>query len=298
MTNRGATRTLVAVLAACLSGCSDGDQRRSPLGPTAPEPFQIYNVTPAVGYVEGSSSVAVSGSGFKPGTTISFGGIAVEASVVGSSRINALTPAHPEGTVDVVVTLPGGDSLTLAHGYTYQRFGVLAISPVVGATGGGTHVVIGGTGFLAGTTVQFDTASVPSFAYQGNLYLTAPPHDAGIVDVTVVGPDGRTARLASSYTYTTPLLFDVNGTWEGGAGGEQENPLELTIRNNVITAVTCAGASATLSTPVRLQEGEFSYSDDGVVISGRALAPTQLEGAITLGRCGNMRWYAERKAGR
>ncbi|MCP4712719.1 MAG: cell surface receptor IPT/TIG domain-containing protein, partial [Planctomycetes bacterium] len=66
------------------------------------------------------------------------------------------TPAHAAGAVDVVVTNDFGSD-TLVNGFTYNTApAITAINPANGSTGGGLTVSIAGTGFVSGTTVDFD----------------------------------------------------------------------------------------------------------------------------------------------
>jgi hypothetical protein len=83
---------------------------------TAPN---ITSVSSASGPTGGGNSVTISGTGFATGATVSFGGTNSSSIVVGSTTINTVAPAHAAGTVNVVVTNPGGQSATLTDGYTY-----------------------------------------------------------------------------------------------------------------------------------------------------------------------------------
>ena len=74
---------------------------------TAPDPDVV---TPSSGPVVGGTSVTISGSGFAAGATVTLGGTSAPATVVGSTTINAVAPAHASGAVTVVVTNPGGQS--------------------------------------------------------------------------------------------------------------------------------------------------------------------------------------------
>jgi IPT/TIG domain len=87
---------------------------------TAPDPNVV---TPSSGPTTGGTSVTISGSGFATGATVSIGGANASATVVGSTTINAITPAHAAGAVNVVVTNPGGESATLNSGFSYTSSG-------------------------------------------------------------------------------------------------------------------------------------------------------------------------------
>jgi hypothetical protein len=82
-------------------------------------------------------------------------------------------------------------------------FTVMTIKPPSGSSGGGTPVMITGTGFSGVTTVTF--GGVPAVNVQAvndtTITATTPPHAAGAVDV-VVGGGPTVVTLPSGYTYT------------------------------------------------------------------------------------------------
>ncbi len=82
---------------------------------------EVISVSPNTGTTAGGAPVTISGSNFKTGASVAFGG-ALAGSVfrVSDSQLTAVTPAHFAGVVDVTVTNTGGGSGTLLRGYTYQ----------------------------------------------------------------------------------------------------------------------------------------------------------------------------------
>jgi hypothetical protein len=79
-------------------------------------------VSPTSGSTTGGTAVTLTGTNFVSGATVTFGGTAASSVVVVSgSQITAVTPAHKQGGVSVVVTNPGGQSGTLASGFTDSR---------------------------------------------------------------------------------------------------------------------------------------------------------------------------------
>lgn len=83
-------------------------------------PVELTGVSPPSGPTSGGTAVTLTGSGFAPGATVSFGGAAASSVVVQSAtRITAFTPAHAAGTVAVTVTNPGGAADTLSPGFFY-----------------------------------------------------------------------------------------------------------------------------------------------------------------------------------
>jgi hypothetical protein len=79
-----------------------------------------------------------------------------------------------------------------------------AITPNVGAIGGGTQVKITGFGFVQGDSVKFDNfaATAVNVTSLTELTATAPAHSAGTVDVEVCDSAGKPkASLKKSFTY-------------------------------------------------------------------------------------------------
>ena len=180
---------------------------------------------------------------------------------------------------------------------------VTALSESLGSTGGGAEVRIEGTGFLdfgndGGLVVTFGgvlarIAEMSSTA----IVTTVPAHEAGLVDVVVLNPDGQSGRLAGGYTYASPDTFDLNGEWEGRAL-RGEVLFRFSIRNNTLTAMTCdtSGSVDVLPAP-SVAGGEFSFTGtDGVAVSGRFVSPTNAIGLATLAPCVNFDWVAGKKS--
>jgi hypothetical protein len=129
------------------------------------------------------------------------------------TSISLSTPAHPAGAVDVVVENPGGASATDSGAFTFNAAAAPTVTQVIvgactsscsGASLGNTTVTVKGTGFVAGTTVAFGTTQAASAGFLNGTTLTArtPAEPAGLVDVSVTLPDGQSATLAGSFTFT------------------------------------------------------------------------------------------------
>jgi hypothetical protein len=85
---------------------------------TTPPPT-ITSIAPLSGTTAGGTTVTVTGTNFAAGATLTIGGAAATAVAVASpTSLQAVTPARPLGAADVVVTV-GGQSATLARGFTF-----------------------------------------------------------------------------------------------------------------------------------------------------------------------------------
>jgi hypothetical protein len=83
-------------------------------------PPTLDGLTPGAGPLAGGTQVALSGSNFASGATVTFGGANATNVNVSSSTISATTPPHSSGAVDVVVTNPDGQSAAMPAGFVYR----------------------------------------------------------------------------------------------------------------------------------------------------------------------------------
>jgi hypothetical protein len=82
----------------------------------------LTGVSPSSGPASGGTSVALTGTNFVSGATVSFGGAAANTVVVvNATKITATTPPHKQGGVNVVVMNPDGQSGTLSSGFLYRK---------------------------------------------------------------------------------------------------------------------------------------------------------------------------------
>jgi hypothetical protein len=89
-------------------------------GLLAPVPL-LSTVSPTSGPITGGTAVTLTGQDFASGATVTFGGAAAtNVVVVSGMQINANTPPQAQGGANVTVTNPGGQSATLANGFTYH----------------------------------------------------------------------------------------------------------------------------------------------------------------------------------
>ena len=116
-------------------------------------------------------------------------------------------------------SLPGTQASTVPDAAPIVK----SIIPPVGLESGGTRVLIHGESFQDGATVTFGGASADSVEYLSIRNLTAriPPGKAGLRNVTVTNPSGRSGTLHRGFLYvkvdSVTLVVRVTSTVDGQA---------------------------------------------------------------------------------
>jgi hypothetical protein len=179
-------------------------------------PPAVASVTPNTGPLAGATAVTITGSNFTPGTpVVSFGTTAGSVTAFSATSITVTAPAGAAGTVDVLVTTPGGTSpVTAADRFTYADVTgpptVSGVTPIYGPSTGGTSVVISGTNFASVSSVQFGSVAATSFTVNSTSQITATaPAGTTTVDITVVTSRGTSARNTAGDQFTS--TFSNNG---------------------------------------------------------------------------------------
>ena len=130
MMNRTRTGIALLILSQGLVGCGEHGSPSAPSPPSVEQPSPQPNpiqpiqptavaVTPRQGSTRGGAGVTITGANFQRGATIRLGDDAVSGYVLDSATILIFTTAHPAGTVEVVVTNPGGLFTRLPEAYTF-----------------------------------------------------------------------------------------------------------------------------------------------------------------------------------
>ncbi|HWH61492.1 MAG TPA: IPT/TIG domain-containing protein [Terriglobales bacterium] len=83
-----------------------------------PAPMAI-SVSPNAGPSAGGTAIQLTGTSFAAGMKVVIGGALAVTTSVSSSLINATTPPHSAGPVDVEVISPDGQTTSLSAGFTY-----------------------------------------------------------------------------------------------------------------------------------------------------------------------------------
>lgn len=187
-------------------------------------PPSVSAISPATGSMNGGTPIVISGSGFRYGAVVSFGGppapvgtgavattmaVTNDSVVCGSGVplpcIIATTPAHAVGATDVVVTNmnfatgvidSGSGRSTLTQGYNFVVAPSISnVTPSSGSVSGGTTVTIKGTNFVSGAQVLVggQQAVVQSLT-STTITAVVPANPAGTSAVAVVNPDGQSSN--------------------------------------------------------------------------------------------------------
>ena len=224
---------------------------------------ELTAVSPDEGPTTGGQTATLTGTGFRAGMQVSFGGaLATGLNVVSATQATVTTPGHAAGVVDMSVSTSGG-SFTLPGGYTFVIAPTLtAVAPDEGPSAGGQTVTLSGTGFRAGMQVRLggDLAVLVSVNPGGtSATVTSPPHAAGVVGVSVTTPGGA-FTLGNGYTYVAPPTVTAVAPAEGSTVGGQSVTLTGTgFRPGmqvlfdgdlaVLVSVNPGGTSATVTSP-------------------------------------------------
>jgi phosphatidylserine/phosphatidylglycerophosphate/cardiolipin synthase-like enzyme len=189
-----------------------------------PPPPAIAAISPSSGSMNGGTQFVVSGTGFRYGAVVSFGGppapigtgipaqsmaVANDAALCGSGVplpcIIATTPPHSAGASDVVVTNlnpatgvidSGSGTNTMAQGYSFVVAPLISnVTPSSGSVSGGTTITIKGTNFVSGAQVSVggQQAVVQSLT-STSITAVVPANGAGTSAVVVVNPDGQSSN--------------------------------------------------------------------------------------------------------
>lgn len=253
-------------------------------GGNSTSPLVISSVGPSSGPVAGGTTVTITGTGFWHSTSVAFGGVAAPTVIfLSPTELQAVTPAHPSGTVNVTLAGRHNQSATLAGGFTYtaaasSAVSLSGISPSQGPTTGGTAVTLTGTGFQTGATVAFGSVQSTAVTVASSTQINAmsPPENTGTVSITVAGSNSQSASLPSAFTYTSgPSVSSVSpssGPVSGGTtvtilgsgfqtgesvafGGVTATSVQF-ISSTEIKAVTPASPAGTVSVSVSISASQ------------------------------------------
>ena len=142
-------------------------------------------ISPSTGSTARPTLVMISGTGFLPGATVRVDALALRVTVVNSTTITAIAPAHAAGPADVVVTNPSSSGGTLTAAFTYSFEEAFTLTPSTDAVDAGGQMSVSWTApraqpgdwialFRVGRSYDDDWYDFTNGATSGTLTLTAP----------------------------------------------------------------------------------------------------------------------------
>jgi hypothetical protein len=161
-----------------------------------PKPLTLTAVDPAKGKTDGGETVGLIGTGFASGATVSFGEAAVTVVKVTGERIDAVTPPHAAGKVDVAVCNPDSGMAKKTGGFEY------VLTPPAGNQGPAGPVAAGpgaagGAGAVPGGAVPAPAAPAPATGGPAPAAGGPAPAAGGPAAVGGLAPVGGAPSLAS-----------------------------------------------------------------------------------------------------
>ena len=286
-------------------------------------PATVASVAPNSGFTTGGTNLTIMGTGFVSGATVSIGGtVATEIGVISSTTINAKTPSSlTNGAKNVVVTNADTNSVTLAGGFTYEYPAptLTSITPSSGTASGGTTIALTGTGFVSGAAVTIGGAAATNIIWVGAEALsvtTGVSISTGAKNVVVTNPDGKSAELASAFTYfTEPAVVIVNSSGtvitpaSGGTTTIRPETGEIgvsippgTFNTNVTLSITTATAPSSSQSTIKVTSVCMEITNSAGLQPSKEITLTVFyrdsditgleESKLTLARYDNGRWIA------
>jgi len=219
--------------------------------------FTSISVSP--GPTAGINNVTITGTGFTGPASVTFDGVAAtNVSVFSTTQINATTPAHAAGAVDVVVTTPLGIT-TGPAAYTY----------------GDVPVFVSAATNAAGTviTITFDRSMADPAADVGNFDYQINGGAAQTFSTAVLNGDTTTIDLTTSGTVITlsnlVTVSYTKGTVTAANGGVLASFAGESVTNNmygaapvVTSAVTNAAGTTIILTFNKAMNNPAAYASN------------------------------------
>lgn len=164
----------------------------------------VVSVSPGTGSTAGGIAVSILGSGFHENATVWFNETAATGVlVVNASEIEAVTPAHEAGTVDVHVRNPDNGSGTLLQGFTYEQEGSVEDGPSIRIDSPSENETVAPDFGAAGI---FSSGNESDTNTSGTSQRASMP-EGDLEHLRVPVPDGATWNLAQGYESLLPGLL-------------------------------------------------------------------------------------------
>jgi len=238
--------------------------------------FMVSNPTPAITSISPTtggpgSSIVITGSGFLPGSTVTFGGTAVSSFTRNSdTQITAILGSGSSGSVSV--SSAAGGTATLAGFTFYPAPTITYFSPI--RANSGTTVVIKGTGFTSTNAVYFggiNGTPANSFTVVDDNTINAVVKNGttGVILVKTLGGNVQ----ATGFTYGIPYTgVDILAGWNQVATASATYPLAANyVKSGVVTG---ANASASNMTGNASTNNQWTHSNMSGALTVSGSTPT------------------------
>jgi uncharacterized repeat protein (TIGR01451 family) len=227
---------------------------------TASGPTITATLSPNQGSTAGGTAVTITGTGFVSGGSlgVTFGGIAATGvSFVSATSITCTTPAHAQGTVDLVLTNGDGQPTTAFNAFTYLAPTDMSISgsaPAT-ATNGGTFTYTTIVANNGGTTAANVVATI---TLPPNVTLSSATSTQGTCSgATAITCNVGALPVSGSATQTINLTAAGFGTavLNASVSAAQSDPNGS---NNTTTSSVAIGGTSSLFVTTNADSGTGS----------------------------------------
>jgi len=256
---------LLIPLIASLFGCGGGTPTVPSASSPAPSAPSISSIYPTSGPSTGGTSVTIKGSSFQSGASVAFGGVAAAGVTVnsGGTAITAATPAQGDGSVNVEVTNPNGQTAILADAFSY-----------ITSSSSGPYTSRTDTDLQLESPLPADLNPPPV-----NVVFSDPDFGSRMVRVT----DGNTPGQAANYSWGTApdassnlwSLADSDGNYKFIVSSEGNGALPMSFDPVTMKAAPILSSPYFLS---NLIGGGVAWSfTDPNTVYGRGVASNQFK---------------------
>lgn len=183
---------------------------------------EINAITPALGPESGGTRIEIEGTNFGIDARIIVDRVPCRHLLLVSSELLTCDTPSGRGTVDVTVVDAQGGAGRFIDAFTYLAAPQIdSVTPDRGNSAGGLTIRVIGTDFQEGAIVVVGGAvCTDAVVLPDSIVCTAPPGEAGVVDVVVVNPDGQSDILVGGYAQLGPpvvvAVLPAEGPVTGG----------------------------------------------------------------------------------
>lgn len=261
--------------------------------------LSFASVSPAEGFFAGDQTITLTGTGFKPGSTVQIAGSScTSVNVISSSTITCKTPTRlTPGATSISVVDPSGNTVTLMNGYSYKSDAFQRLEFFAGTQAKTGHKN------AVGTAAKFFRPSKP-LVYNGYVYISDTNNHmirrmnlSTLLVEDVAGSafmPGTTDGVGSAARFYYPMGMALVGTDIYIADSANCLIRKLNTLNNAVTTIAGQGSSCTAAENANgalagfgnihalTTDGTYLYiADDSAQIARVSLSPPHATNWIT-----------------